>query len=309
MARHFTIGIIQMAISRDFDENYAQLERALKQFSRRNPRPELILGVEGGIGYGRREALPGPISRRLGELAKRYGVYFVPGTMFETSPECGEGLFYNSAPIFGPDGRLLDVYRKMAPWRPAEHKTCPGRRYVVFEIPEKRIRVGVIICYDLNFPEIPRNTTLEGAEVILKLTQDPEEVYRLNLPLHQARAVENQIFLVSSNASGFSDGHSVYGHSAFFDPEGRVLLEAGRGDALISYTIDVDQVTRVREYGTQFSDHYLQHLRDFRFPMPYADDVSRAPVYRALSQGCKNPAEYAGRLRDIQVGTIGAGEE
>ena len=101
--------------------------------------------------------------------------------MSRNIPELPGGQFYNAAPIFGPDGRLIDVYRKMAPYRPAE-PAVPGRRYVVFDIPEKQTKVGVQICYDLNFPEISRNETLMGAEVLVKLTMDPTELYQINKP-------------------------------------------------------------------------------------------------------------------------------
>ena len=64
---------------------------------------------------------------------------------------------------------------------------------MVFDIPEKKTKVGVQICYDLNFPEISRNETLMGAEVLVKLTMDPQELYKLNEHYHYVRALENPI--------------------------------------------------------------------------------------------------------------------
>ncbi len=249
MPRTLTVGILQMPVSRDVEENLAQIQEGIKRLSRRNPKPELIIGVEGGIGYGARETIPGGMSQRLGELAQTYSIYLVPGTMFEQSEDCPDGMYYNAAPIFAPDGQLLDVYRKMAPWRPNEYKTVPGNRYVVFEMPEKNIKVGVLICYDLNFPEISRNLTLGGAEVLIKLTEDMEEAYQLNRPLHLARAIENQAFLVSANATGSAEGFTMYGHSMIVNPTGQILLEAGSENALLSFTIDVDEVTKARAYS------------------------------------------------------------
>lgn len=309
MARYLTVGILQMPLTRDTDANLRYIEKGVETLMRRDPRPELIAGVEGGIGYGAREGIPGAVTERMGRLAARYGIYLLPGTMFEKNPECPEGEFYNAAPILGPDGRLIDVYRKMAPWRPAEYKTCPGKRYVVFEMPEKKIKVGVMVCFDLNFPEIARNLTLSGAEVLLKLTEDFEEAYRYNRPLHLARAIENQAFLVSTNAVGQADGRTMYGHSMVVNPSGHVLLEAHAEEALLSATIDADEAAAARKYGTCFGDHCLTLLKRFNFPMPYAGDVARAPVYRGLDRAADRPQELRALLAEGNIEKVDACEK
>ena len=84
---------------------------------------------------------------------------------------------------------------------------------MVFDIPEKKTKVGVQICYDLNFPEISRNEALMGAEVLVKLTMDPQELYKLNEHYHYVRALENQAYLVCTNGTGFFGSHQLYGHS------------------------------------------------------------------------------------------------
>ena len=103
----------------------------------------------------------------------------------------------------------------------------PGREYMVFDIPEKKTKVGVQICYDLNFPEISRNETLMGAEVLVKLTMDPQELYKLNEHYHYVRALENQAYLVCTNGTGFFGSHHLYGHSQIISPEGHCIWEAG----------------------------------------------------------------------------------
>ncbi len=169
----------------------------------------------------------------------------------------------------------------MAPYRPAE-PAVPGRRYVVFDIPEKQTKVGVQICYDLNFPEISRNETLMGAEVLVKLTMDPTELYQINKPLHFARATENQAYLVSTNGVGQFESFHLYGNSLVIDPEGHLLWEAGEQPAVATVTLDLDRVSQVRRHGSLMMDHYLQHLRDYDFPQPFAGSVSEAPLFRQL---------------------------
>ena len=100
-------------------ENQAYIAARLEELMNGYHKPELVVGVE-WIGMYAAGPIPGPATNFFADLARRYGIYLIPGTMSETSPELPEGQFYNAAPIFGPDGRLIDVYRKMAPYRPAE---------------------------------------------------------------------------------------------------------------------------------------------------------------------------------------------
>ena len=300
MVRFLNVGILQMPVTRSLEENQTYIAAQLEAMMAGYHRPELVLGVEWG-GIETPVSIPGPATEFFSQLARRYHIYFIPGTLSETAPELAEGQAYNAAPIFGPDGRLIDVYRKMAPYRPAE-PAVPGHRYVVFDIPEKQTKVGVQICYDLNFPEISRNETLMGAEVLVKLTMDPSELQRINKPLHFARAIENQAYLVSTNGVGQLDSFHLYGNSLVIDPEGHLLWEAGEQPTIATVTLDLDRVTQVRRHGSLMMDHYLQHLRDYAFPQPFAADLSAAPVFRDLPPTPENLPEYNADLRSLGIG-------
>jgi predicted amidohydrolase len=301
MGRFLNVGIIQMPVSKDTSVNLSYIQKKVKDLMCAYHRPELILGVEGGIGYFTPQEIPGPITEFLGGIAREHEIYFIPGTMYEKK----DGCVYNSAPVFNPKGELIAVYRKMAPWRPAEDSATPGYEYVVFDIPEKDTKIGVQICYDLNFPEISRNETLMGAEVLVKITMDPEELYRLNKPVHYTRALENQAFLVSTNGVGSFGGTNLYGNSLVINPEGQLLWEAGANETVATVTLDLDLVSRSREYGTIFMDHYLQHLREYAFPMPYAGNLSEAPLYKKLPQTPVNVAEYETQVLGVGLLNIG----
>lgn len=304
MGRFLNVGIIQMPVSCDTAINLKYIEDRVEEMMSTYHKPELIVGVECMESFTP-QYIPGPMTDFFSAIAKRHGIYFIPGSMYEKSDELPEGVCYNSAPIFNPKGELIDVYRKMAPWRPAEDMAAPGNKYVVFDIPEKKTKIGVQICYDLNFPEISRNETLMGAEVLVKLTLDPQELYGLNKHVHYTRALENQAFLVSTNAVGFFRGTHLYGNSLVINPEGQLLWEAGQTDTVATVTLDLDLVTRTRQYGTIFMDHYLQHLRDYHFPMPYADDVTKAPLFETLRETPTNVVEYEKDVADEGVCQIG----
>lgn len=304
MGRFLNVGLLQMPISPDTAENYERLEKALANIMSGHHRPELVVGVECLQSYTP-EPIPGPSSDYFASLAKKYEIYFIPGTVYEVSDELPEGLFYNTAPVYNPKGELIERYRKMVPWYPSEEFAAPGNRYVVFDIPEKQTKIGVQICYDMNFPEISRNETLMGAEVLVKLTMDPQELYHLNKHVHYARALENQAYFVSTNAVGQYGAFQLYGHSQVISPDGHLLWEGEHEEAFVTVTLDLDLVSRCRKYGTDFLDHYLQHLEMTDLPMPYSGRISEAPLYSNMPKPVRNVAEYESNMKTMGVSQLG----
>ena len=298
MSRYMNIGIIQMPVSTNVQNNLLCLEDALDALMLNPRKPDLVIGCE-SVAADIGESIPGPQSDKWATMAKKYNIYFIPGSIGEWDQHLSkEGPFYNTAPVYGPDGTLITKYRKMAPYRPLEDG-IPGKEYCVFSIPEKNTCIGLQICYDLNFPEISRNETLMGAEVLVKITLDPSELRRINYHLHFARAVENQAFFISTNATGNYISNLNYGNSMVIDPEGLLLWEAGESPCNAVITIDLDQVSRVRQYGSLHMDHYLQHLRDYNFPMPYANEVAKAPVFKNIKATCQNIDQYLKARKEL----------
>lgn len=307
MGRFLNVGIIQMPCSHDTAENLALIEERTEQLMMDYHKPDLVVGVECMEAFTP-DPIPGPITDFFSEIAKKHHIYFIPGTMYEYDESLPEGHFYNTAPVFNPEGELIAKYRKMAPWRPAEDVAIPGNEYCVFDIPEKNTKVGVQICYDMNFPEISRNETLMGAEVLVKLTMDPQELYKLNEHYHYVRALENQAYMVCTNGTGFFGCNHLYGHSQVITPEGNCVWEAGQEETICTVTLDLDLVSRCRKYGTIFMDHYLKHLYEYNFPMPFADDFRKAPLFKdmGIGQGPGTSAEeYDAQIAPIVENPIG----
>lgn len=303
MGRFLNVGIIQMPVTRDTATNFEYMETAFDRIMSSYHKPELVLGVE-CIQCYTPEPIPGPSSDFFASLAKKHGVYFIPGTVYEYSDELPEGISYNTAPIYNPEGTLIDIYRKIAPWYPSEEFAAMGDRCVVFDIPEKDTKVGVQICYDLNFPEISRTETLMGAEVLVKLTMDPQELFKINQHVHYARALENQAYLISTNGVGKTGSFQLYGHSQVISPQGECIWEGEQEEAIATVTLDLDQVRNCRNYGTLYMDHYLQQLKLSPIKVPY-DDYSKAPVFDNMPEPVKDSASYAERLKEIGVGELG----
>lgn len=304
MGRFLNVGIIQMPVTTDTAENFRFLEEKVDNLMKSYHKPELVLGVE-SIASFTSDTIPGRVTEYFASIAKKHNIYFIPGTMSEKSDELPDDMCYNTAVVFNPKGKLITKYRKMAPWRPAEQFTAPGDKYCVFDIPEKNTRIGLQICYDLNFPEISRNETLMGAEVLVKLTMDPQELYLLNKHLHYARALENQAYLISTNGTGFFNAINLYGNSLVISPEGNVLCEAGQTPCAFTVTLDLELVKRCRQKGTMFLDHYLRHLYEYNFPAPFASDLRSAPVFKDLKEAPSNAEEYDENISDIFENPIG----
>ncbi len=303
MRRYLNVGVIQMPVSEDTAVNFEYIEEALKRIMSGYHKPELVVGVE-CIQCYTPEPIPGPSSDFFASLAKKHEIYFIPGTVYEYDKNLPEGKFYNSAPVYNPKGELIDVYRKIAPWYPSEEFAEPGNRCVVFDIPEKKTKIGVQICYDLNFPEISRTETLMGAEVLVKLTMDPQELYKLNEHIHYTRALENQAYLVSTNGVGKTGAFQLYGHSLVISPEGNCLWEAGQTEAVSTVTLDLDLVSHCRNYGTISMDHYLQQLRMSKVEIPY-EDYSKAPVFENMAEPVDSSAKYEEQMKRVGIGELG----
>jgi formamidase len=222
------------------------------------------------------EPIPGPLSTRLCELARRVNKWIVPGSMYEAD---GPAI-YNSAIVISPDGKIAAKYRKMFPWLPYESETTAGDQFCIFDIPEVG-RFGLCICYDAWFPEVIRTLAWMGAEVILHPTLTPTSDRSAELILTQANAIFNQCYVVDINGIGPWGG----GRSLIVDPEGRVLQQAGEHDTVLTELLNIDQVRKTRDYGTLGLCQTWKQLRNFpgKFPI-YEENISTGQIYRNLGE-------------------------
>ncbi|WP_405020994.1 carbon-nitrogen hydrolase family protein [Kitasatospora sp. NBC_00070] len=211
--------------------------------------PELLLAAEGPLladapaDWMERVAvpIPGPLTDRICALAVETGLWLIPGSLFERTPD---GTVHNTAVAVSPQGEIVARYRKIFPWQPYEQAT-PGSEFVVFEIPGLT-RIGLAICYDGSFPETVRQLAWLGAEVIVQPTLTPTRDRELELVCARANAWTNQVYVVNVNAAD----PAAVGGSAIVDPEGMVRQQAGPGEEILVDVLDLDAVTRVRRYGS-----------------------------------------------------------
>jgi formamidase len=194
-------------------------------------------------GYAAQVAVdvPGPLTERLGEIAHASGLWLVPGTVFERG---SAGRVYNTCLVLSPGGELVARYRKVFPWQP--HEACArGDEFVTFDLPGTG-RIGLSICYDGSFPETCRQLAWLGADVVLQPSLTTTSDRDVEVVMARANAIFNQLYVVSLNAAA----PAGLGRSAIVDPEGTVRLQAGDTEELLTDVLDLDAVTRVREFGT-----------------------------------------------------------
>lgn len=165
--------------------------------------------------------------RRLASLAHEAGCGLTIGWA-----EAAGGRLWNAATVFGTDGTILAHYRKIQPYGPDETRTfASGDRYVLFDWEERQ--VGLLICYDIEFPEHARALAERGADLLLVPTANPagfEEVPEILVP---ARAAESGLTVAYANYCGTERGLTFGGGSVIAGPDGRVVARAGRGETLI----------------------------------------------------------------------------
>jgi formamidase len=235
--------------------------------------PELHLAalpttLDDDSGHAERVAIeiPGPLTERLGEIAREAEVWLVPGSVYERGRN---GDLHNTAVVVSPEGELVASYRKVFPWQPHEH-CLPGTRFVTFDVPDVG-RLGIAICYDANFPEAFRQLAWMGAELILHTSLTTTSDREAELVLARAHAISNQLYVVSVNAAQ----PAGLGRSLIADPEGIVRVRGGEGEELITDVLDLDAVTRVRRYGTagvsRMWEQFGRQRRVLELPV-YGDD-------------------------------------
>jgi formamidase len=185
--------------------------------------------------------VPGALTDELAGIARANDVWLVPGSIYERAEG---GRVHNTALVLSPAGELVASYRKVFPWQPHESSE-PGDCFVTFDVPEVG-RLGLSICYDGSFPETCRELAWMGAEAVLQVSLTTTSDRPQELVMARANAIFNQLYVVSLNAGS----PAGLGRSVIVDPEGLVRLQAGDGEELLTDVLDLDAVTRVREYGT-----------------------------------------------------------
>lgn len=238
------------------EENHRLAEQLIRQAAQ--AQPDVVLLPElWDVGFFPKEnlkELADPdctrVKAHMGALAKELGINIVAGSV-----ACLRGdRVYNTACVFGRDGQLLAQYDKTHLFSPMgeDHYFTKGDHICRFQMDGHE--VGILICYDIRFPELTRAMSVPGLELLFMVSQWPDvRIPHLQI-LTQARAIENQMYLACCNACGRAGKTQYGGSSAVIDPWGTVLTRAGAGQELISADCDFAVTDQIRRSMHIFAD-------------------------------------------------------
>ena len=252
------IAAIQMSTVADKMENVRTVKTYLEKIKDENPDfvilPEMFCcpyQTENFPIYAEKEG--GPVWQQLSGYAKQYGIYLIGGSMPEKD---AEGNVYNTSYIFDREGKQIGKHRKVhlfdidvkggQTFKESDTLTA-GDSDTVFDTEFGKI--GVMLCFDIRFPELSRMMVNDGAKVIFV----PAAFNMTTGPAHwelsfRTRALDNQIYMVGcAPARDVSAGYISWGNSIVTDPWGRVIDMLDEKKGILLAELDMDYEEQVRE--------------------------------------------------------------
>ena len=256
----FKMAACQMVANSNKDENLEAASRLIDEAADIGAQmvalPEMfnLLGTNDEILAGG-ESISGPTSTFLAEKARQHGVH-IHGGSFMINVDDQQDKVWNTTLIFDPEGEIISEYRKIHLFdiniagKVAYEESAfveAGEEMVTFETEHGNF--GLTICYDLRFPELYRALTLAGAQVVfqpaafaLYTGKDHWET------LIRARAIENQVYMVSPSQIGtYGNGGQCFGSTMIVDPWGTVIARAPERECVIVADIDYESQELTRQ--------------------------------------------------------------
>jgi predicted amidohydrolase len=228
------------------------------------------------------DAVPGEVTAPLHQVAARLGVHVVFGT-YERGSE--PGTVHNTAVLIGPAGEVLGAYRKTHLFSGESVASggwvTPGDGATVVRTPLGSI--GLMICFDGDYPELARVCAIRGAEVICRPSAllRSADIWELT---NRARAYDNHVYVVGANATGVDPGGSVYfGNSMIVTPVAEVVARAASHEGWVSARLDPATALRSLTPGSNVPQRF-DHLadRNLEFIRGHLDELA-APAKTPFS--------------------------
>ena len=196
------------------------------------------------------EEAGGPTEQFLAALAKKHNLFIIGGVLGKSAT--GRGL--NQSIAFSPEGLEIARYAKMQPFTLGGESKCyeAGKSPTRFMV--RDVLVSLHICYDLRFPEVFRPSALAGAELYVVIASWPNARLHHWVRLLQARAIENQAWVLGVNRCGKDPTLSYSGRTLVADHHGEIVADASDKEGIIQYSFDLPALRQYREVFPVRSD-------------------------------------------------------
>ena len=246
---------MEMAFGRP-DENFSHAADLVEKAMAEQP-DVLVLPETWNTGFFPREDLMAlsdqdgaKVKEVFGALAKDHGVNIVAGSVSNVRG----GKVYNTAMVFDREGKRVAAYDKTHLFTPAgeDKYYTPGDRLCRFTL--DGVQCGIVICYDVRFPELIRSLTVPGLDMLFVVSQWPDARISHLRSLTTARAIENQMFVCCCNSCGQAGSTRYGGNSAVIDPWGQTLALAGADEQILTASCDLNIIHNIRGSIPVFRD-------------------------------------------------------
>ena len=254
---NFRVALLQLKVGVDIDENLNRARKFIEEGKRGGASlvalPECFNSPYGTQFFSKyAESIPnGKTGEMLSNAAKENGIFLVGGSY----PEIEDSKYYNTCTVWNPKGDMISKFRKMhlfdidipggITFKESDILSA-GNELAVFEM--NGIKIGIGICYDLRFEELAKLYRLKGCDILIypgafNMTTGPKH-WEL---LQRARAVDNQVYVMSVSPARGEKGYIAWGHSQVTNPWGEVIAQAGSSEEIIYCDINLAECGKIRQ--------------------------------------------------------------
>lgn len=251
--KDFRVALVQMDSQQDNEENLRKMEERTSEAAQHGAAlvvfPETVEYI-GPDMAGHASLVPGNITERFSDMARKNGVWLHAGSITEKHEKKARNL----SMLFSPEGRCVASYRKLhmfdvtvedGPSYRESDEILPGETVCLADTDLGRL--GISICYDLRFPQVYRLMADHGAEMLIVSANFTDSTGEAHWePLLRARAIENTCYVLACGQCGQKPAFKAHGHSMVIDPWGRILAEAGDKEEIIYAEISSEVLKKTR---------------------------------------------------------------